>query len=436
MYMSIRGTIEKIKTGELTSEDQVKRSLSRIRETQEYNAYISVYEEYALERARSIDQRRTGGEKLGGLAGIPLAVKDNIVASMGKTTWKTNLDEYAMGSSTENSAFGKTLNPLDQSVIAGGSSGGSAAALALDTVSLALGSDTGGSIRQPAACCGVVGMKPTYGRVSRYGLVAYASSLDQIGPMTKTVEDAAYLLNIIAGEDERDQTTAPLEVPDFTAGINQSVQGKVLGLPTEYFGEGLDSRVSSCLNLIIGRLEKEGAVIREISLPHMEYGVAAYYIIATAEASSNLSRYDGVRYTRRSKHVKDVREMYVNSRAEGFSREVKKRILLGTYVLSAGFYDAYYRITDDFNSVFEKCDAVITPTMPDLPAKSGKYEVSPMAAYLGDIYTVCINMAGLPAISVPVSGIGNLPVGMQIIGKPFAEGELFQIAGAVEQLSD
>ncbi len=462
---------KKVKSGEVTSESLVTASLTKIAATSGFNAFISVLGEQALEQSRSIDKRRAAGEKLGALAGIPIAVKDNIVMSQGRTTCgskilgefhspynataierllaadavpvgKTNMDEFAMGSTSETSAFGAPRNPLDESVIAGGSSGGSAVAVASGAVDISLGSDTGGSIRQPAACCGIVGIKPTYGRVSRYGLVAYASSLDQIGAFSHRVEDSALLLNAICGWDNHDATSAQIPVPDFTASLGKGIQGKVIGMPKEAFGEGLSPVVRAAVQKTLETLEKNGAVIREISIPSFKYAIAAYYVIATAEASANLSRFDGVRYTTRAKDAKDLFGLYSKTRSQGFGEEVKKRILLGTYVLSSGFYDAYYMqaqkvrrlITDDFNKAFETCDVVATPTMPDLPQKVGNIEADPMAQYLGDIYTVAVNLAGLPAISQPIGRAGKLSIGLQYIGKAFQEESLFQIAGATEKL--
>jgi aspartyl-tRNA(Asn)/glutamyl-tRNA(Gln) amidotransferase subunit A len=464
-------TVRKVQSGEISSESLVHTSIGKIESTRGLNAYISVLGEQALERARSIDKRRAAGEKLGPLAGIPVAVKDNIVMAQGRTTCgskilgefhspydatavsrllaadavlvgKTNMDEFAMGSTSETSAFGAPKNPLDESVIAGGSSGGSAVAVASGTVSISLGSDTGGSIRQPAACCGIVGIKPTYGRVSRYGLVAYASSLDQIGSFGNTVEDSALLLNSICGWDNHDATSAQVAVPDFTASLAKGIKGKVIGLPKEAFGEGLSPIVRTAVMEALAKLEKDGAVIKEISIPSFKYAIAAYYVIATAEASANLSRFDGVRYTTRAKEAKDLFGLYAKSRSQGFGEEVKKRILLGTYVLSSGFYDAYYMqaqkvrrlITDDFNKAFETCDAVVTPTMPTLPQKVGGIYADPMAQYLGDIYTVAVNLAGLPAISQPIAQAGKLSIGIQYIGKAFQEESLFQIAAATEKI--
>ncbi len=466
---TIADTARKVQSGEITSESLVQASLGRIEATKGLNAYISVLAESALEQARATDKRVAAGEKLGPLAGIPVAVKDNIVYSKGRTTCgsrilekfespydatalarlvaagaipvgKTNMDEFAMGATSETSAFGAPKNPLDPGVIAGGSSGGSAVAVASGTVRVSLGSDTGGSIRQPAACCGIVGVKPTYGRVSRYGLVAYASSLDQIGAFSENVADSALLLNAISGWDAQDSTSSQAVVPDFTASLNKGVQGKVIGMPKECFGAGLQPEVRAHVLAALDKLEKAGAVIREVSLPSFEFAVPAYYVIATAEASANLSRYDGVRYTTRAQDVTDLFSLYAKTRSQGFGWEVKKRILLGTYVLSSGFYDAYYLqaqkvrrlLTDDFNQAFTGCDVVVTPTMPTLPPKVGEVFTDPMAMYLGDIYTVALNLAGLPGISQPVGQVGKLSVGLQFIGKAFAEEELFQVAAALE----
>ncbi|HKP94341.1 MAG TPA: Asp-tRNA(Asn)/Glu-tRNA(Gln) amidotransferase subunit GatA [Fibrobacteria bacterium] len=468
---TIAETARKVQSGDITSESLVRASLDRIEATKGLNAYISVLGEEALERARALDRRVAAGEKLGPLAGIPVAMKDNIATAQGRTTCgskilgnfrspydataverliaagavpvgKTNLDEFAMGSTSETSAFGPPKNPLDESVIAGGSSGGSAVAVASGTVAAALGSDTGGSIRQPASCCGLVGVKPTYGRVSRYGLVAYASSLDQIGTFGGSVADAALLLNAICGWDRHDNTSAQVLVPDFTASLAKGIKGKIIGLPKEFFGVGLSQEVRSAVMKALETLEKAGAVMREVSIPSFQYAIASYYVIATAEASANLSRFDGVRYTIRSKEAKDLFGLYAKTRSEGFGEEVKKRILLGTYVLSSGFYDAYYMqaqkvrklITGDFNKAFATCDVVVSPTMPTLPPKLGEIYSDPMAQYLGDIYTVAVNLAGLPALSQPVGRVGKLSVGIQFIGKAFQEEELLQVAAATEKL--
>jgi len=463
-------TARRVQSGEISAEQNVRGALDRIAATSHLKAWLSVLPEYALARAGELDRKRKAGEKLGPLAGVPIAVKDNMVMSAGKTTCasrilenfqspydatvverlvaagaipvgKTNLDEFAMGSTSETSAFGAPINPIDASVIPGGSSGGSAVAVASGAVPAALGSDTGGSIRQPASCCGIVGMKPTYGRVSRYGLVAYASSLDQIGPFTANVEDSALILNALSGYDPHDSTSSTLEVPDFTARLKDGLKGKTLGVPKECYASGLSPEVEKVFRAALKACESAGAKVIEIALPTLQYAVAVYYIIATAEASANLARYDGVRYTTRTRAPKDLLELYSKTRSEGFGFEVKKRILLGTYVLSSGFYDAYYMqaqkarrvITDDFTKAFTQCDAVAMPTMSTPPPKVGSVFNDPMAMYLQDIYTVAVNLAGLPGISIPAGLAAKLPTGLQLIGRPFAEQELFQIAAGAER---
>jgi len=352
-----------------------------------------------------------------------------------------------MGSSTENSAFFTTKNPWDYTRVPGGSSGGSAAAVGAGIVPAALGSDTGGSIRQPAAFCGVVGLKPTYGRVSRYGLVAFASSLDQIGPITRKVEDAALLMNVIAGRDSRDSTSVDRKVPDFLSYTGKDIKGIKIGLPEEFFVEGLDSQIKEIVLNAVRQLEKEGAEIIEVSMPTTKYAIEAYYIIAPSEASSNLARYDGVRYGYRAKDYKDLEEMYSKTRDEGFGAEVKRRIMLGTYSLSSGYYDAYYLkaqkvrtlIYQDFMNAFEKVDILATPTTPDVAFKIGEKTDDPLQMYLSDIFTVSVNMAGVPGISLPCGFKDGLPVGLQLIGKPFDEGTLLQVSHryeAVSQLSN
>lgn len=359
---------------------------------------------------------------------------------------KTNLDEFAMGSSTEHSAFGPTRNPWNLKCIPGGSSGGSAAAVAADECVAALGSDTGGSIRQPAACCGVVGLKPTYGRVSRYGLVAFASSLDQIGPITKTVQDAAILLNVIAGPDPLDSTSADQPVPDFTKALKKKDVKKLkLGIPKEYFTEGLDPEVEQAIRTAIEEFKNLGGEVRDVSLPSTEWAIATYYVIATAEASSNLARYDGVKYGFRSKENHNLLEMYQRTRAEGFGSEAKRRIMLGTYVLSAGYYDAYYGkaqavrtlIRREFESVFHDVDLLVTPTMPTPAFQLGEKLQDPLQMYLSDIYTISASLAGIPAISLPCgySQLG-LPIGLQIMGRPFEEDKVLRAAYAYEQATD
>jgi len=433
------------------------------------HAYISLDEEGALRKAEEVDARVARGEEVGVLAGVPVAVKDNICIKGMRTTCaskilenfvspydatvveklkaadavflgKTNLDEFAMGSSTENSYFGPTRNPHDPERVPGGSSGGSAAALAAGEAVLALGSDTGGSIRQPASFCGVVGLKPTYGRVSRYGLVAFASSLDQIGPMAKNVKDTALLLNVISGYDPRDSTSAPVEVPDFTKALDEGIEGIRIGLPREYFAEGLEDEVREKVLEAVDILEGEGAEVVEVSLPHTKYAIATYYIVAPAEASSNLARYDGVKYGFRAEG-RDLYEMYCNTRSQGFGEEVKRRIMLGTYTLSAGYYEAYYLkalkvrtlIKQDFEEAFETCDLLATPTSPTVAFRLGEKVADPLTMYLSDVYTVSVNLAGLPGISVPCGSSDGLPVGLQLIGRPFDEETLLRVAHVVER---
>ncbi|HIE05154.1 MAG TPA: Asp-tRNA(Asn)/Glu-tRNA(Gln) amidotransferase subunit GatA [Candidatus Latescibacteria bacterium] len=459
----------RIRNGELRAKDLVFSVLQRIREMEPLiHAYISLDEEGALRKAEEVDARVARGEKVGALAGVPVAVKDNICIKGGRTTCaskilenfvspydatvieklkaadvvllgKTNLDEFAMGSSTENSYFGPTRNPHDQERVPGGSSGGSAAALAAGEAVLALGSDTGGSIRQPASFCGVVGLKPTYGRVSRYGLVAFASSLDQIGPMARNVRDTALLLKVISGYDPKDSTSAPVDVPDFTGVLDEGIEGIRIGLPREYFAEGLDDEVRERVMEAVDLLEGEGAEIVEVSLPHTKYAIATYYIIAPAEASSNLARYDGVKYGFRAEG-EDLYQMYCNTRGQGFGEEVKRRIMLGTYTLSAGYYEAYYLkalkvrtlIKQDFDEAFKTCDLLATPTSPTVAFRLGEKVADPLTMYLSDVYTVSVNLAGLPGISVPCGSSDGLPVGLQLIGRPFDEETLLRVAYVVE----
>ena len=433
-------------------------------------AFNSADESDALAQAAASDARRAAGEVRGSLDGIPVGLKDVIAVKdqpltasskilanfispydatvttklkqAGAVLWgRLNCDEFAMGSSTENSAFHPTGNPWDLTRVPGGSSGGSSAAVAAGEAIVTLGSDTGGSIRQPAALCGVVGLKPTYGLVSRYGLIAYASSLDQIGPMARTVEDAAIVLQAIAGHDERDSTSYRTAVPDYRAGLASSRGPWKLGIPREYFGEGLDPEIGAAVEKAVAFYRAQGCEIREVSLPHTQYCLDTYYIIATAEASSNLARYDGIRYGYRSPNAKDVVDLYFKSRAEGFGAEVKRRIILGTYVLSSGYYDAYYLraqkvrtlIRQDFLEVFKDVDALITPTSP-IPAFRIGEKSDPLALYLCDIYTIGVNLAGLPAISVPCGFTrGRLPIGLQLIGQPFQEANLLAIAHAYDR---
>ncbi|MEN2994765.1 MAG: Asp-tRNA(Asn)/Glu-tRNA(Gln) amidotransferase subunit GatA [Thermodesulfovibrio sp.] len=442
----------------------------RIQEVEEkIKAYITVTFEVAYNMAKDAENAIFSGKK-SLLTGIPIAVKDNICTKGILTTCaskilsnfyppyestvtqrlldnkyilvgKTNMDEFAMGSSTENSGFQITRNPWDLERVPGGSSGGSAAAVAADECIAALGSDTGGSIRQPASFCGVVGLKPTYGRVSRFGLVAFASSLDQIGPITKCVTDAALLMNVIAGYDPMDSTSAPVEPSDFTEFLGEDVKGFKIGIPKEYFIEGMDREVEEAVKNAIRQLESLGCIPVEISLPHTEYAVATYYIIATSEASSNLARYDGVKYGLRIMG-KDLLEMYMKTRNKGFGAEVKRRIMLGTYSLSAGYYDAYYKkaqqvrtlIKRDFEKAFEKVDFIITPTAPSPAFKIGEKIDDPLQMYLSDIFTISVNLAGVPAISIPCGfSEKGLPIGLQIIGRAFDEARILQLAYAYEQ---
>ena len=434
------------------------------------HAFNSFDEADALKQAEASDGRRARGEQRGPLDGIPVGLKDVIAAegqpltasskmlanfvspydatvttklkNAGAICWgRLNLDEFAMGSSTENSAFGPTANPWDTSRVPGGSSGGSAAALAAGEAIATLGSDTGGSIRQPAALCGVVGLKPTYGLVSRFGLIAFASSLDQIGPFTRTVEDAAIVLGAIAGHDERDSTSFKAEIPNYRSELATRKGPWKLGIPKEYFGEGLDPEVGAAVEQAIAFYRAQGCEIKEVSLPHTQYCLDTYYIIATAEASSNLARYDGIRYGHRSKDAKDIVDLYFKSRAEGFGAEVKRRIILGTYVLSSGYYDAFYGraqkvrtlIRQDFLNAYKKVDALLTPTSPVPAFKIGE-KSDPLAMYLCDIYTIGVNLAGLPGISVPCGFTqAGLPIGLQLIGQPFEEANLLAIAHAYER---
>jgi len=435
----------------------------------EVGAFLELWPERAREAARAVDE--LPGERRGPLAGVPVALKDNLCVEGRRTTagsrilepftapytatavarleaagavslGKTNLDEFAMGSSTENSAFQETLNPRDTERVPGGSSGGSAAAVASGMVPGALGSDTGGSIRQPAALCGVVGLKPTWGRVSRYGLVAFASSLDQIGPLTRTVEDAALVLEVIAGDDDSDATTASEPGVPWTDCLGADPREMTLGLPAGWADEGLDAGVRTRVEAALEELEAAGVELRPVELPHQEYAVATYYVVATAEASANLARYDGVRYGHRAPDAGSLEEMFAGSRSEGFGAEVKRRILLGTFVLSAGYHDAYYRraqrvrtlVRRDFEAAFEDVDAIVGPTSPTPAFRLGERTADPLSMYLSDVYTVPANLAGLPAISVPCGADEDgLPVGLQIVGPAFSEARILQVARLVEE---
>lgn len=470
-----------IEAGERSSEQIVSKCLDRIARCEDLHAFISLDRERALACARKVDAARAGGSKVcsgthpsGRLAGVPIAVKDNICATRGPTTCgskilapfhsqydahvverlesagaiivgKTNLDEFAMGSSTEHSAFGPTLNPWDATRVAGGSSGGSAAAVAIRAVSAAIGSDTGGSIRQPAAFCGVVGLKPSYGRVSRYGLVAFGSSLDQIGPITTDVRDAALLLSVIAGHDKRDSTSVDAPVPDYVAGLDQPLSGLRIGISSEYFGQGLDPQVRDAVQAAIDLMRREGADVTSIDLPHLKYAVSCYYIIAPAEASSNLARFDGVHYGYRSAKPKDIIDLNAATRGESFGAEVKRRIMLGTYVLSSGYYDAYYLkalrvrtlVKRDFERAFENVDVIASPVAPSPAFRIGEKTGDPLAMYLGDIYTVSANLAGICAISLPCGFCSEgMPIGLQLMGPALGEEKLLAAAHQYQLRTD
>jgi aspartyl-tRNA(Asn)/glutamyl-tRNA(Gln) amidotransferase subunit A len=469
--LTIHELQEKIKAGETTSTEIVQAVFRRIDAVErDVHAYILLTREKALEGAAHADEEIKKGN-IKTLTGIPIALKD-LLCTKGVTTTcashilhnyvppydatvveklrdagavftgKTNMDEFAMGSSTETSYFGITKNPWDLERIPGGSSGGSAAAVVADECIAAIGSDTGGSIRQPAALCGVVGMKPTYGCVSRYGLVAFASSLDQIGPFTKDVEDCAIMMNILAGYDPRESTSVPVDVPDYRQFLSRGIGGWKVGIPKEYFIEGIDAEVRDAIQQTIKVIEGMGAKCIEVSLPHTEYCLAVYYIIAPAEASSNLARYDGVKYGFRSLDGRDLMEMYKKSRSAGFGAEVKRRIMLGTYVLSSGYYDAYYKkasqvralIKQDFDEAFKQCDVLLTPTTPTPAFKIGEKTDDPLQMYLSDIFTISTNLAGIPGMVVPCGFTrGGLPIGVQFLVGHFEEGKLIQIAAAYEK---
>ena len=469
--LTVESTRTAIREKQFTAGRLVEDFYNKIKaEDPAIHAYLTLCEDRAMQRARRIDDLAGKGDPLPPLAGVPVAIKDVMVTKGLRSTagskilenfvppydctavgrletagaivlGKTNCDEFAMGSSNENSAYGAVRNPRDHSRVPGGSSGGSAAAVAAGTAIAALGSDTGGSIRQPAAFCGVVGLMPTYGRVSRYGLIAFASSLDHIGPLTKTVKDAAIVLRYIAGRDPRDSTSADVPVPDYEQEIEKPVKGLRLGVPKEYFGEGLDAEVRAAVETAIQQLAEDGCEIVPVSLPHTPYAIPTYYVIATAEASSNLARYDGVRYGYRSPRAKTLSEMYRKSRDEGFGAEVKRRIMLGTYALSSGYYDAYYLkaqkvrtlLARDFEQAFSQVDAIVTPTTPTAAFKLGEKADDPLAMYLADIYTVVADLVGIPGISVPCGQTqSGLPIGLQILGKHFDEGTILRLGHAVE----
>lgn len=472
-FLTIHQLLEQLRAGELSSREATQACLDRVEKVDDrLNAFISVDAADALAQSDAADQSRAAGEDLP-MLGVPVAVKDVLAvkdqplncaskilgefnspydatviqklrAAGAVVFGRLNMDEFAMGSSNENSAFGPARNPWNTDCIPGGSSGGSAVAVAADECIASLGSDTGGSIRQPAALCGCVGLKPTYGRVSRYGLVAFASSLDQVGPLTKDVRDAATLLQVIAGADDRDSTNVPEPVPDYSAALSGDVKGLRIGLPREYQVEGLDPEVKAVTDAAVKQLEALGAEVKEISLPHTEYAIGTYYIIATAEASANLARFEGVRYGARLDGA-DPEEMNRKTRGAGFGEEVKRRIILGTYVLSSGYYDAYYLraqkvrtlIRQDFLKAFEEVDLIASPTTPTPAFKIGEKAGDPLQMYLSDIYTISCNLAGMCGISVPCGfSKAGLPIGLQLLGKPFGEPDLLRAAHAYEQATD
>ena len=470
-FLSIREVSELIKRKEVSPVELTQSILDRIEGVDsKIHAYITILREEALRVSKEAEKQISSGTYLGALHGVPISVKDIFIMKGTRTTCgskilenfvssydamvveklkhsgaiivgKNNMDEFAMGSSTENSYFGPTRNPWDLERVPGGSSGGSAAATSASICFASVGTDTGGSIRQPAALCGIVGLKPTYGRVSRFGMVAFASSLDQGGPLTKTVEDAALMLNVIAGGDARDSTSVHVPVPDYAMQLDGEIKGIRVGVPKEYFIKGIDVEVEGAVKNAIRLIEDLGCPVEEISLPHTEYAVSTYYLIAPSEASSNLARYDGVRYGFRVPDSNSLREMYHRTRAEGFGAEVKRRIMIGTYALSAGYYDAYYLkaqrvrtlIKRDFEEAFKKVDIIITPTSPEVAFKIGEKTDDPLKMYLSDIFTIPCNLAGLPGISIPCGFTsGGLPIGLQFLGRPFDEETILRVAHAYE----
>ncbi|MHC4570780.1 MAG: Asp-tRNA(Asn)/Glu-tRNA(Gln) amidotransferase subunit GatA [Planctomycetota bacterium] len=477
LNMSCKELREGIAKGEIKSAAAAEAVFGAIEKYEPViGAYISTFKEQALAKAAEIDDKIDAGEAVGELAGVPIAVKDIMCTTFGATTCaskilenfcapynatavekllaadavivgKTNMDEFAMGSSTENSGLKQTVNPWDKTRVPGGSSGGSAAAVAGGLCFAALGSDTGGSIRQPASFCGVVGLKPTYGRVSRFGLVAFGSSLDQIGPVTQTVEDCALMMNVIAGHDPADSTSvkeSDAPVVDYLKNLDEPLEGLKIGTVPQ-FTAGADSEVQKLIADAIDVYKKLGAEVIEVDMPHFDYAIAAYYVVATAEASSNLARYDGVHYGHRTKNPKDYIEVYTKSRAEGFGKEVKRRIMLGTYALSSGYYDAYYLkalkvrnlIRGDFNKAFEKCDCIMMPVSPTTAFKIGEKVDDPLTMYLSDIYTIAVNLAGIPGISIPCGfDSNNLPIGLQILSPAFSEDKLLRIARMFEKKTE
>jgi aspartyl-tRNA(Asn)/glutamyl-tRNA(Gln) amidotransferase subunit A len=465
--------VKSLASGEFNSVELTQHYLDRISQWgDQLNCFVTVTAEQALQQAREADELRAQG-KAHPLAGVPLVHKDIFCTNGVKTSCgsrmlddfiapydatvvynckqarmimlgKANMDEFAMGSSNETSFYGPVKNPWNIETVPGGSSGGSASAVAARLAPIATGTDTGGSIRQPAALCGITGLKPTYGRVSRYGMIAFASSLDQAGPMSRSAEDAALLLNVMAGFDPKDSTSVDQSVPDYTASLNDSIKGLKIGLPKEYFGEGLDGNVAKVVDEAIKQYQSMGAELVEISLPNTKTAVSTYYVVAPAECSSNLSRFDGVRFGYRCKDPKDLEDLYKRTRGEGFGPEVKRRIMVGTYVLSAGYYDAYYLkaqklrrlISDEFKQAFEKVDVIMGPTSPTVAFKIGERMDDPVAMYLSDAYTIATNLAGLPGISIPAGFANSLPVGLQIIGGYFQEGRLLNVAHQYQQQTD
>jgi len=471
--LSLRQLSEKLHNRDISSVELTQYFLDRIEKLDpELNSFITVTPEVALEMAKMADAAIAEGSA-GPLTGIPVAHKDLFTTDGIRTSCasrmldnfiapydaqvvekikqagmpilgKTNMDEFAMGSSNETSYYGPAHNPWDTDAVPGGSSGGSAVAVAAGLTPAATGSDTGGSIRQPAAFCGITGIKPTYGLVSRYGMIAYASSFDQGGPMARSAEDAALLLKAMAGFDKRDSTSLDVEIPDYTATLNDSIEGLRIGLPKEYFSEGLDADVAAAIEAAIKVLEAQGAQVVEVSLPNTALAVPAYYVLAPAEASSNLARYDGVRYGYRCEDPKDLKDMYRRSRAEGFGDEVKRRIMIGAYALSAGYYDAYYLkaqklrrlVRDDFMAAFEKCDVIAGPVAPTVAWNLGEKKDDPVSMYLADLYTIPVNLAGLPGMSVPAGFVKGRPVGLQLIGPYFSEAKLLNVAHRFQQDTD
>lgn len=471
-HKTLKQLSDGLAAGEFSSVELTRHYLDRIAADSDINAYITVTEEAALASAAAADEARAKGEA-GALTGLPIAHKDifctqgvrtscgskmldNFIAPYESTVTerfkaagtvtlgKANMDEFAMGSSTESSFYGPTRNPWNRDTVPGGSSGGSAAAVAAGLAAAATGTDTGGSIRQPAAFCNLTGLKPTYGRVSRWGMIAFGSSLDSGGPLTRTAEDAAMMLNVMAGFDAKDTTSMDIAVDDYCAHLDKPLDGLRVGLPKEYFGDGLNDGIRAAVMAAVKELESQGAVVKEISLPRTELSIPAYYIIAPAEASTNLSRYDGVRYGHRCDNPVDLEDMYKRSRSEGFGDEVQRRILVGTYALSAGYYDAYYRkaqqlrrlIKDDYQRAFEEVDVILGPTTPSPAWKLGEKSGDPVSMYLEDIYTLSVNLAGLPGLALPCGQVDGLPVGLQLIGNYFDESRLLNIGHRFQQATD